>query len=219
MSCATTQVQILNLTKLVLQRASMQPFLDHLRQHERHCLRQTRKKLRRFRTARLRNLVERCATHLRRRRQAGLGTQDAQAIQQAVAEAFAEVLRRQARIDPADTDSIHRTRIAFKKYRYLVEALAPCLAKTTPGRLQAMHGHQTMMGEIQDLEVLLSNLDLFLRQQPSGNRRTRLMRSELERRHRTLIRNYLATATHLRRFRMTTLIPVAGTGRKTPRSL
>ena len=66
--------------------------------------------------------------------------------------------------------------MAFKKFRYMVEALAEHLPGATQGRLAAMHHYQTMMGDIQDAEVLLAALDKFLRKQeikPEAARRFR----------------------------------------------
>jgi CHAD domain-containing protein len=66
-------------------------------------------------------------------------------------------LRRQLRAEnPA---AIHRLRIAFKKFRYRVESLAPLLPRMSARRLQAMHAYQTQMGEIQDAETLRRALD------------------------------------------------------------
>ena len=80
--------------------------------------------------------------------------------------AFSRTRQLRARIDPRDTRTIHRTRVAFKKFRYMVEALAEYLpGGDRPSAWPAMRHYQTMMGEIQDAEVLLRTLDKFLRKQ------------------------------------------------------
>lgn len=61
-------------------------------------------------------------------------------------------------IDPADPATIHRLRVAFKKYRYLVEPLAPLSGNHDPAVLARMHELQGLMGDIQDLAVLLRSL-------------------------------------------------------------
>lgn len=58
----------------------------------------------------------------------------------------------------SDPASIHRLRVAFKKYRYLVEPLAPLSSNPDPSVLFRMHDLQGDMGDIQDLAVLLRGL-------------------------------------------------------------
>ena len=52
----------------------------------------------------------------------------------AVEDAFAKALELQRAMDPGAADTIHRTRIAFKKFRYMVGALQPLFAEITPER-------------------------------------------------------------------------------------
>lgn len=61
-------------------------------------------------------------------------------------------------IDPADPGTIHRLRVAFKKYRYLAEPLAGMSGNQDPEALPRMHQLQGAMGDIQDLAVLLRDL-------------------------------------------------------------
>lgn len=78
-----------------------------------------------------------------------------QLAQAALGEAFARVivLRRQiCRRAPA---TIHRTRVAFKRVRYMSELLQPLAKGITDELLARMRGFQKLMGDIQDLEVLL----------------------------------------------------------------
>ena len=46
----------------------------------------------------------------------------------AIETAFNRVIERKQAITPTDSSSIHRMRVAFKKFRYMVESLAPCAA-------------------------------------------------------------------------------------------
>ena len=48
-------------------------------------------------------------------------------LPQAVDEAYLTVMQRYAEIDPAQLVSIHHLRVAFKKFRYMVETIYPCL--------------------------------------------------------------------------------------------
>lgn len=57
-------------------------------------------------------------------------------------------------IDPANTKSIHRARVAFKGFRYAFESLHPAIVKIPESKLTAMDRYQTRMGKIQDLQDL-----------------------------------------------------------------
>jgi CHAD domain-containing protein len=82
-------------------------------------------------------------------------------LPQAVDEAYLTVVQRYSDIDPAQLVSIHHLRVAFKKFRYMVEAISPCLPDVPETLLQALHDYQTQMGDIHDLQVLLETLTTF----------------------------------------------------------
>ena len=82
-------------------------------------------------------------------------------LPQAVDEAHLTVLQRYGEIDPNQLASIHHLRVAFKKFRYMVEAIQPCLPDFPEAELQRMHDYQTQMGTIHDGQVLLENLEKF----------------------------------------------------------
>jgi CHAD domain-containing protein len=82
-------------------------------------------------------------------------------LPQAVDEAYLTVIQRYAEIDPAQLISIHHLRVAFKKFRYMVEAIYPCLPDFPEAQLQHMHNYQTQMGTIHDGQVLLDTLAEF----------------------------------------------------------
>jgi CHAD domain-containing protein len=64
-------------------------------------------------------------------------------------------------IEPAQPATIHRVRLAFKKFRYMVEAVHPFLENTPADYLKRLHDYQTSMGDIQDMEVALRELVEF----------------------------------------------------------
>jgi CHAD domain-containing protein len=69
-------------------------------------------------------------------------------------EAFQRVIERREAIQLDDLSTIHRTRVAFKRFRYMVESLPQSLTGLTDLQLRAMVQYQRRMGRIQDLEVL-----------------------------------------------------------------
>jgi CHAD domain-containing protein len=72
---------------------------------------------------------------------------------------YRNVLGLADRIDPADTATIHQMRLAFKKFRYTCEVAQPIIKKdVSEGLLKQLHAFQTMMGDIQDIEVLSARL-------------------------------------------------------------
>ena len=71
-----------------------------------------------------------------------------------VARSFAEAVERRQAIDPADPGTIHRTRVAFKRFRYMLESLSPGLTGLSRRQLRALAYYQRKMGIIQDLEVM-----------------------------------------------------------------
>ncbi len=60
-----------------------------------------------------------------------------------------------------DMESIHKVRLALKRYRYLEEALKPIFSLPKE-RLKAMKGLQDILGEIQDYTVFLNRLNNFI---------------------------------------------------------
>ncbi len=68
---------------------------------------------------------------------------------------FRKLLELEAQIDPSNTQTIHETRLAFKKFRYTCEVAQPIIRKRVGlDQLKQFRSFQTMMGDIQDIEVL-----------------------------------------------------------------
>jgi hypothetical protein len=63
-----------------------------------------------------------------------------------------------------------------------------------------MRGYQSMMGDIQDVEVLVAAFDKFVRSQEIDRGSARHLREELRRRRRWLIRVYMNAAGRLGQF-------------------
>jgi len=131
----------------------------------------------------------------------------------AVGSAFQHTSDLRARIDPAKTKTIHRTRVAFKRFRYMVETLSAFLPIASPGRLASMRRYQTLMGDVQDLEVLMQSFENFVRKKKldagklalskngrTGEQQGKSFRDELLRRRQRLIGRYLTRAGQLDTF-------------------
>jgi CHAD domain-containing protein len=115
-------------------------------------------------------------------------------------DAFQRAVELRERIEARDPQSIHTTRIAFKKFRYMVEALSEYLGATNEQSFAAMHDYQSMMGDIQDADVLLKAWEKFLRKKGIDSTAARQFSQQLLHRRQSLIQAYLERADLLREF-------------------
>jgi CHAD domain-containing protein len=77
------------------------------------------------------------------------------------AKKYIRVSARAMKLSAGNTKTIHRLRVAFKEYRYTMEALQPLFPGVGKARLKAMNDFQTSMGEVQDIEVLIGVVGKF----------------------------------------------------------
>jgi hypothetical protein len=70
---------------------------------------------------------------------------------------------REAALDPAHPEALHRMRLAFKKYRYAAEILLPLFPKATEETAKRLHAFQTLLGTIHDFDVILAEAASFRR--------------------------------------------------------
>lgn len=115
--------------------------------------------------------------------------------------AFERPAQLQQRIRHTDTEAIHRTRIGFKAYRYLCELLVPFLPWMTPRRLREMHAWQTRMGDIQDLNVLLAQIERAVKRGDVPLPAVKRLHARLARRLVVMVNRFVRTADRLERFR------------------
>jgi len=195
-----TQVQLAAVGRMLRVFPAARPFQLCLLEREDRFAKRTGKNVKKVRTGRLGKLIAGCRGNVERQL-AEAGPEKALAILlRSVDRAFRRTKQLRMRIKPRDPWTIHRTRVAFKKFRYMVEALAKHLPAVTSERLAAMRHYQTMMGEIQDAEVLLAALDKFLRKKEIKPEAARRFRAELLRRRQRLIRVFLKAADQLLEF-------------------
>jgi CHAD domain-containing protein len=84
-------------------------------------------------------------------------TDDAPLLFEAIARAYREVERRASEVDEDDFSSVHRLRIAFRKYRYACEALEE-LHPIDERSSDRADDFQKTLGDLQDNVVLLGML-------------------------------------------------------------
>ena len=194
------QVQLPAIKKLSRRFPAARPFHEYQARREERLSRQTRANIKCIRTRRLGKGIASCRDELKKWR-ANASAQNINALLLgSIGGAFSRALELRRQIQPSHPDTIHRTRVAFKKLRYMIEILADYLSSADEKLLVAMHRYQTMMGEVQDAEVLLRSFDRFLLKKPVNLADARRLRRELLRRRRWLIRVYLDAADQLLEF-------------------
>lgn len=194
-----TQVQLVYVEHLLKRFPAAREFDAWLRERETRFIRESRKAVRKIRTRRLGKRIAAFERELKQHHQEMKPDRGFMRAQEAIRQAFARVAKLCRRVTAADTETIHRTRIAFKRFRYMVDALAPLLPALTEQHRQVMRGYQSMMGDIQDVEVLMATLEKFIHQEPD-RRGTQRLRAEFGRRRTQLIRVYLNAAGKLQQF-------------------
>ena len=130
---------------------------------EKRCRRAAKRRMRKVKTRRIKSvievLVERLREHGKNPERMRL---DRMAIIRSVETAFTNVVECRQQMQADDPASIHRTRIAFKKFRYMMESMRPLLPGITPARLAAMKAFQDLMGDLQDTDVFLARVDKLM---------------------------------------------------------
>ena len=195
-----THVQLVYVGHLVDSFAAARPFRDWLGKREKKFTTRADKDVKDIRTRRLARSIAGFDREIRRLRKHTTPDKAFETSQLAINRAFARVAQLCRRVKADDSDTIHRTRIAFKRFRYMVDAMSPLLPAVTEEHRRAMRGYQSMMGDIQDVEVLLGAFAKFLRKKEVNTAAAKKLRDELRRRRQWLIRVYLGAADRLRQF-------------------
>jgi CHAD domain-containing protein len=195
-----TQVQLEIVGRMRRSFPAARTFAAWLAQRETRFTSRTRKRIKKVKPRRFAKLLaaarKQVAAQLARRpAQEALGR-----LLDSVNRAFNRTCQLQRRINPRATQSIHRTRIAFKKFRYMVETLAEYSPVSNQELLAEMHHYQTMMGDVQDTEVLLQTFDKYLRKGKADPEAAGRLRAELLRRRQWLVQVYLDASAQLLEF-------------------
>ena len=202
------QVQLLSVDKMLPSFPELQGFYEHLVKRERQLVQRLGAEVNRVKTGKVKKAIDIAAKEVE-----GLFDTPAKTREKlttaihAVDTAFNKVVERKLAVNPTDSATIHRMRVAFKKFRYLVESLAPMLERITRKHLKAMDAFQGCMGDIQDAEVLVTHATAYARKRglESEASLTRAL-EELSRRRTALIETFLASADTL--FTFWTPVPV-----------
>lgn len=144
-----TQVMLADISEFIQEIPSLQKFQERLQKSEKKLLRKTRKRIQSRDISQLAKRVKKLSAMLADLPAELLREQ----IFTATDERFARVLQTHDAIDLENIPSIHKLRIAFKKFRYTIEIVNPLITNFPAANFERMHSYQSMMGDIQDLEV------------------------------------------------------------------
>jgi len=154
-----------------------------------------------FKTAKLRRRLEALQAELknpaaRLAAKSVLGDSIIRATQQA----FDEVVQHARAISRDDVSTVHRVRIAYKKFRYMVESLPATVGRPSEAQLSDMAEYQQVMGSIQDVKVLLGFLAGYTALRPEVSSSLEPFRQTLLDRRSRLVHDFMALADTLHSF-------------------
>ena len=193
------QVQLIAVNSLQPTFPAARMFYEWLQKREARFRKRTCNCIKRSRTKPLAKLIAASERDFKKGSKKETRTAAARMLMRSVSNAFRRTAQFKNRIHSQRPKTIHRTRVAFKRFRYMVELLAEYLGADEK-LLAEMQHYQTMMGDIQDAEVLLQTFDKFARKKNIRSESALQLREELVRRREWLIKVYLDAAGQLREF-------------------
>ena len=157
-----TQVILGELSEVLHEIPDLEDFEKYLRSYEEQMMQDLRTRLKDRNTSGIEKWIHKTKEEIE--------TWGADAFQtlilDAVDEAYLIVRQRLGWVDLARSSTIHRVRVAFKAFRYMVEIVHPLLPGFPRGILKEMNEYQTLMGNIQDVEVFAQTLANFAKDEP-----------------------------------------------------
>lgn len=193
------QVQLVAVNSLQGTFPTARPFCEWLQKREARFSKRTRACVKRSRTKPLAKLISAAEGAFEKELKKQTRDNAARLLVRSINNAFSRTMRCRQRIRTQQPKSIHRTRVAFKRFRYMVDLLAEHLSADEK-MLAEMQHYQTMMGDIQDADVLLQSFDKFIRKKNIRSESAIQLREELLRKREWLIKVYMDAAGQLRDF-------------------
>ena len=195
-----TQVQLAFLKPLCRQFPEAREFHLVLQRREQRLIGELRHEIKRMKQLRLERRLKALERELRQGPGEKSGRSARTLAATALHETFSHVAGLRQRVRRNNTQTVHRMRVAFKRYRYMSELLQPFFRRLTAKRLREMQAYQTLMGDIQDVEVLISAAKQAVQFVLLPAQAVRPLLRELRRRRRALIDAFLSAADGLLEF-------------------
>lgn len=137
-------------------------FESHLRRRLSSLEKRAGRRAARIDDKRLRKAVQRIEKRL------GRLTRGRFALLEPIDAMLSEAFEERRLLDPTDVKTLHRLRIALKKFRYGIEAVEPLLRGFDRRQLRRLRLLQDRLGDLHDLEVLSSSFRDFAEERGSG---------------------------------------------------
>lgn len=152
------QVMLVEVSESVANFPELKSFEEYLLKREKRLLRKARKEIKTQEISELRERIGKSRTSLEETAQYRSWTAR---LFSAVDQAYAGARQAFGEVEATQSASIHRFRVTFKKFRYMVEIVHPVLKGYPETYLKQMHDYQSRMGDVQDAEVFLVTLAEF----------------------------------------------------------
>jgi CHAD domain-containing protein len=196
-----TQVERIFISREITRFPELALLRKHLERQEHRLTKVAAAKVHRWKTRKLEKWIDALRQELEDEKRATRPQgRLAAAVLRAADNAFAVAVERRHAIDLADLRTVHRMRIAFKRFRYMVESLSPHMTGLGKRQLRALAYYQRKMGIIQDLEVLQHCVGDCLRQQPETESLLAPFRRYLQNRRSRALKSFLQSADQLLAF-------------------
>ncbi len=152
------QVMLVETFEAQDQLPQLKPFQEYLQKQEKRLLREARKQVQSSRPSEWSRRMEKMWAALEKE---SSRPEFSAHLLETMDHAYLKMAQFWNKLDRARPATIHRLRIAFKKFRYMTEVIQPILANYPESYFKRMHDHQSAMGDIHDVEVLLFTLADF----------------------------------------------------------
>src|SRR5260221_1518684 len=149
-----TQVILAEISEILHELPQLKDFQKNLQSAEEKLLRTLRKKIKKLEISEITKRIRKTHESIEAEANSELEAQ----IMQAVDDVYLTTKQRYTSVDLARSATIHRVRIAFKSFRYMIEIIYPLLKDFPVEHLRRMNDYQSLMGEIQDAEVFMQTL-------------------------------------------------------------
>jgi len=173
------QVMLVEGSETIENFLDLKSFEAHLEEQEKHLLRWARKQINALKLSELKKRIEKISEALKKRIvEESFSAQ----LFRTVDNAYLRTMQAYVQVDASQPSTIHRLRLAFKKFRYMSEVIQPLIPDYPESHFEHMHQYQSTMGDIQDIETFLNALTDFT-ESGASSFDPRPIRSFYEKRH------------------------------------
>jgi CHAD domain-containing protein len=191
------QVQRLFIEKHLKAFPELAVLFDYLARNERRLTRSAANKVRGFK---MRKFEKWIAATLQELDDGKNDARVASLLVETVEHAYVDVVRQRRAIHVSDVSTIHRTRLSFKKFRYMMECLSPGITGLKRSQLRRLTLYQRKMGAIQDLETMQCCVAGFLEKHEASKDQLRPFCRQLQRKRNRAIASFIASADRIFEF-------------------